>query len=139
MVDFYKYLYTVADIEQEKKQYFLSFMRNELSEEDRTMLSKPISKCEIYKSITNLSLNKTPGIDGLPVEFYLENWDIIGEDILTLYGTILQTGQLSESQKRGIISMLPKSNDTFYITNYRPLSLLCSDYKILAKILAERI
>ena len=51
----------------------------------------------------------------------------------------MQIGHLGRSQKRGIITIIPKSNDTLHIRNYRPISLLCTDYKILSKILSERI
>ena len=87
-----------------------------------------------------MALNKTPGSDGLPVEFYLENWLIISDDILELYNTILSTGCLGESQRKGIITLIPKiEGDILTIKDYRPISLLCVDYKILSKILAERI
>ena len=46
---------------------------------------------------------------------------------------------MSESQRKGIISFIPKTDDVLHITSYRPINLLCVDYKILAKILAERI
>ena len=86
-----------------------------------------------------MALNKTPGVDVLPVEFYIDNLDVISDDILALYSTVLQTGSLSESQRRGIITIIPKSSDTMHIENYRPIGLLCTDYKILSKTLAERM
>ena len=52
---------------------------------------------------------------------------------------MLYTGSMGASQRKGIITLIPKSNDTLDINNYRPISLLCVDYKILAKILSERI
>ena len=103
------------------------------------MLCAPLSVDEIYVTVKSMALNKTPGFDGIPVEFYVENWEVIASDILALYETVLYTGHLGKSRKRGIITIIPKSNETLYIRNYRPISLLCTDYKILAKILAERI
>ena len=86
-----------------------------------------------------MSLNKTPGFDGLPVETYSENWQIMGNDLLTIYETILETGYLSDSQRRAVITLIPKSNNPSSIKNYRPISLLCVDYKILSKLLSERL
>ena len=103
------------------------------------MLNSPLTKTEIYRNIEQLSLNKTPGIDGIPSEFYLENWNIISNDILALYNEVIDIGLLGQSQRRGIINLIPKSNDNMYIDSFRPLSLLCCDYKILAKTIAERI
>ena len=98
-----------------------------------------IYKDEIYRALNSLALNKTPGNDGLPVEFYVENWDIISDEIVELYSTILNEGYLGKSQRKGIIILIPKSRDELSLLNYRPISLLCTDYKILSKIFAERI
>ena len=84
-------------------------------------------------------LNKTPGIDGFPVETYEENWDIVGNDLLFMYKTILETGRLGHSQRQAVITLIPKSNDISSINNYRPISLLCVDYKILSKLLSQRL
>ena len=56
-----------------------------------------------------------------------------------MYRTILTRGYLCKSQRKGIITLIPKSNDVLHTTNYRPITLLCADYKILAKILSERM
>ena len=83
--------------------------------------------------------NKTPGIDGLPVEFYQEFWTLIDDDIIEVYIDVLRTGSLGKSQRKAIVNIIPKNNETKYITNFRPISLLCVDYKILAKVLAGRM
>ena len=77
-----------------------------------------------------MALNTTPGWDGLPVEFYIENWNVISEAIVELYKSILQRGYLSKSQRKGIIILIPKSTNTEHITDLRPITLLCTDYKI---------
>ena len=112
---FYKNLYTKYKGDIGKQTFFLSFLQNELSEEDRNILCTPLSIEEIYNTLILMTLNKTPGIDGLPVEFYIENWEVIANDILALYETILSIGYLGKSQKRGIITIIPKSNDTLDI------------------------
>ena len=91
------------------------------------MLVAPLSKVELYRTIHSMSLDKTPGIDGIPVEFYIENWNAIGDDLLILYNCILNIGILGDSQKKGIITLIPKTKDILYIINYRPISLLCVD------------
>ena len=56
-----------------------------------------------------------------------------------MYNEVLQSGHLCQSQKRAIINIIPKNSETNYLTNFRPISLLCVDYKILSKLLSERI
>ena len=48
-------------------------------------------------------------------------------------------GNLTVSQRRAIINIIPKNGESKYITNFRPISLLCVDYKILSKLISERI
>ncbi len=52
----------------------------------------------------------------------------------------INTGELSIEQKRGVITLLPKKNkDRLFLKNWRPISLLNTDYKIIAKLLANRM
>ena len=139
IVKFYKNLYTIKDCDTDKQNYFLSFLSNELSDTDRELLSSPLSIPEINKIIRTMVSNKTPGIDGFPVELYEENWEIICNDLLTMLNTVLDTGRLGDSQRQAIITLIPKCNNTTSINNYRPISLLCVDYKILSKVLSERM
>ena len=139
VVNFYETLYCKENCDLEKQEYFLSFLQNGLSDLDRELLSAPISKPEIFKIIESMAENKTPGCDGFPVEMYEENWEIMGNDLLDIYKTILDTGTLGTSQRQAIITLIPKSSCITSINNYRPISLLCVDYKILSKLLAERL
>ena len=125
VIGFYKNLYDTTDCELDKQEYFLSFLQNELSDDDREMLSAPLTKPEIFKLIKDMELNKTPGIDGFPVEIYEENWDIMGDDLLEIYKTILDIGCLGDSQRQAIIILIPKSNNATIITDFRPVNLLC--------------
>ena len=104
---FFKDLYHKGNCDIEKQEFFLSFLHNELSDSDRELLGSPISIPDIQKAIKDMSLNKTPGNDGLPLEIYDENWEIIGNDLLTIYKSILETGHLSESQRQAVITLIP--------------------------------
>ena len=86
-----------------------------------------------------MSSNKSPGIDGLPVEFYSKFFQVIGPDLLEVYNCIFSTGVLSESQRTGVVTLLPKPGDPLDPSNRRPISLLTVDYKIIAKVLQLRM
>ena len=87
--------------------------------------------------------NKTPGSDGLqtlPVEFYKTFWSDINEPLVKSLNYSYNIGKLSVTQKRGIIKLIPKKDtELYFIQNWRPLSLLNTDYKIAAKSIASRI
>ena len=60
--------------------------------------------------------NKTPGYDGLPVEFYIALWPDLSDLLIDAYNFSLQHGMLSQSQRNGIITLLPKNDkDPMYI------------------------
>jgi hypothetical protein len=83
--------------------------------------------------------NKTPGSDGLPAEFYQKFLKLIGNDLRELYDEILKTGEMSRSQKTSSIILIHKGEERSELKNWRPISLLGCDYKILAKILTNRL
>ena len=101
------------------------------------VLLLPMNVCLFSKL---LQKNKTPGSDGLTAEFYLCFWnDVVGPSI-DCYNDAYQKGEMSISQRRGVISLIPKKNkDNLLLKNWRPISLLNTDYKIATKCIANRL
>ena len=99
-----------------------------------------ISNEECKKAIKDMPNNTSPGTDGLPIELYKVFWNEISETVLNCFNYSYNKGELSISQKQGIITLLPKKDkDTKFLKNWRPISLLNTDYKILTKCLAARM
>ena len=91
------------------------------------------AKCwEVVKSLKH---NKSPGIDGLPGQFYKVFFPLFSEFLVDVYNESISEGELCESQKRSVLSMIFKN--MCLLKNYRPISLSTTDYK--AHILANRI
>ena len=87
-----------------------------------------------------MSNNKTPGTDGLTAEFYKYFRSDIEDVVVDNFNYGYQTGRFSISQRRGIISHIPKKNKNLeHLKNWRPLSLLNMDYKIATKAPASRL
>ena len=83
---------------------------------------------------------KSPGLDGLPYEFYVQLWETLGEDLVSVYNHLLfDSERLSKSQYQAVVSLLAKDGDPRDIRNWRPISLTNCDYKILTKTLANRL
>ncbi|KAK3562046.1 hypothetical protein QTP86_025228, partial [Hemibagrus guttatus] len=82
---------------------------------------------------------KAPGIDGLPVEFYKFFWKELGEGLLEVLEESCRERCLPLSSQRTVITLLPKKGDLQDIKNWRPVSLLCTDYKVMSKALANRL
>ena len=95
---------------------------------------------DLLQSLKAFKNGKTPGTDGINAEFYKFFWSDIKEFLLASINYSLEHGTLSIAQRRAIISLLPKGEkDRLFLKNWRPISLLNVDYKILAKALANRL
>ena len=111
----------------------------QVPEEAKEALSAKFSEKDISQAIRLSPENKSPGTDGLGIEFYKKFWPHIKTLVCNSIDTSMQTGSMSISQKQGIISLIPKpGKDVSYLKNWRPISLLNQDYKLIARILAER-
>ena len=89
--------------------------------------------------MSSFSDNTTLGEDGFTKKIYESFYDLIWRDLLVSYEAGFQNGSLSISQRRGIITFIPKADgDLKELSNWRPISLLNIDYKILTKALAKR-
>ena len=104
------------------------------------MLEEPLVIEEIIEAIKMLHNGKSSVSDGLPIEIYKKYRRLLSPTLLSLYNEILQEKKVHLSACRGIITLIEKSGkDSRYISNWRPLSLLNTDYKILSKIIATRL
>jgi len=110
-----------------------------LSCDQRQRLEVPPTLEELSTALSSLEHGKTPGIDGLPVDFFTAFWDILGPEVLLVLQESVRSGILPLSCRKAVVSLLPKGGDLQRVENWRPISLLCSDYKILSKLLANRL
>ena len=95
---------------------------------------------EINKAISDTKEGKSPGPDGLPIEFYKKYCDIIGPYLEIVYNDIYQTEEMPKDFTEAIIRLIYKlKGKRNEIDNWRPISLLNVDYKILTKLQAARM
>ena len=78
-------------------------------------------------------------MDGLTAEFYQTFWHYIGLFLVKVYNECFDDEVLSSSQRSSILSLIHKKGDTVKLSNYRPISITNTDYKIIAFVLAARI
>ena len=80
-----------------------------------------------------------PGPDGLPMEFYLKSWPVLGPDLVSVLNSCFDAGVLSLFQRRGVISLSFKKGDRLDPKNWRPISLLNVDYKLASHVIVGRL
>jgi exonuclease III len=102
-------------------------------------LTEPITVFDLKVALLKTKKNKSPGTDGIPYEFYLMFWDLIAPHFLDMFKHVLERDCLSSSQGRAAIRLIPKSKGVCSISGYRPISLLNTDYKLMAAVLANRL
>lgn len=136
---FYSRLYTRVEVSMSNLD-FLPHTLPKLSDDSKKLCEGTIVERECLNALDQMMLNKSPGNDGLSVEFYKTFWPVIGDMVIASLNEAFQIGELAASQKQAVITLIKKEGkDPLLIKNYRPISLLNVDYKILAKILSKRV
>ena len=136
---FYEQLYSLRnDRDQNDGLFFNNILK--LSEQNRELCEGKMTKDECFKVLKEMKWNKSPGNDGFSVEFYYTFWPILGDLLVEVLNETYVRGELTVSQKQGTITLIEKEGkDAMHIKNYRPITLLNVDYKILSKVLATRM
>nr|P14381.1 RecName: Full=Transposon TX1 uncharacterized 149 kDa protein; AltName: Full=ORF 2 [Xenopus laevis]AAA49976.1 ORF2 [Xenopus laevis] len=110
-----------------------------VSERRKERLETPITLDELSQALRLMPHNKSPGLDGLTIEFFQFFWDTLGPDFHRVLTEAFKKGELPLSCRRAVLSLLPKKGDLRLIKNWRPVSLLSTDYKIVAKAISLRL
>ena len=124
----------------EQDDFFLaSIRRPTMPVKERDLLLAPFTVSELEMTLKDAKRGKSPGIDGIPVEFYSAFWDEVACDLVVIFNEIVRRGSLCESQKQALIRLIPKVPLPKTIEDYRPIALLCTDYKLLASLFKRRL
>uniref|UniRef100_A0A3B1J3P5 Reverse transcriptase domain-containing protein n=1 Tax=Astyanax mexicanus TaxID=7994 RepID=A0A3B1J3P5_ASTMX len=110
-----------------------------LQAEDLASICQPITKEEIIEVIKGLHDGKTPGPDGLPAELYKACVNEVINLLQNYFNEGLSEGKMNEDFYKSVITLIYKKGDQNELDNWRQISLLNIDYKILAKILMNRL
>jgi hypothetical protein len=133
---FYRQLY-IEDTTYRPSLDGLSF--SSISPEEASWLERPFEEEEISQVVRNMNGYKAPGPDGFPMSFYHACWPILRGDVLAVFSEFYEYGSFVRSMNATFLSLIPKKVSAVEVKDFRPISLVGSVYKILAKVLANRL
>ena len=139
--DYYEQLYAnKMDNFKEMDKFLEKYNLPKLNQEEIVNLNRPITSTEIETIMKNLLTNKSPRPDGFTGELYQKFTEELTPILLKLFQETAEEGKLPNSFYEATITLIPKQDkDATKKENYRPISLMNIDAKILNKILANRI
>ena len=115
----------------------LSF--NEIGLEAASILEEVFSEKEIWTAISGLNGDKAPGPDGFPLAFWSFNWDFVKAEVLGFFKEFHEQGKFVRSLNAAFLVLVPKKQNVEDLKDLSPISLVGGLYKIMAKVLANRI
>ncbi len=138
---FYSNLYKSTEIPDSKVDSYLKGINvpRKLSEDEKRECDGRITVNECDIVIQKLKKHKSPGLDGLTAEFYIKFWTELKDIVTDSYNESYDLACLPESMRLAVMSLIFKKGDAENLENFRPISLINVDYKILTFALANRI
>ena len=136
---FYTDLFSCGNIDSNSQQELFSHVSARLSDSECASCEGPLTLAEATEALCQANRNKSPGADGLSVEFYSHFWDRLGEILVAVFNQSLLRGKLPNSMKASITRLIHKKDDKRNLKNWRPISLLNVDYNICSTAVSIRL
>ena len=112
---------------------------NLIGEDHCAKLEEMFTEEEILAAVSELNDDKAPGPDGFPLAFWSFSWDFVKEEVMGFFRKFFQNDQFVKSLNATFLVLVPKGRTVVDLKDLRPISLVGSLYKILSKVLANRI
>ena len=110
-----------------------------VTEEMNNCLTRDVTEAEIKKALFKMNLSKAPGPDGMTTLFYQKFWHIVRLDLVSTIKSFFSTGVLDPKLNQTNICLIPKIGRPREMTGFRPISLCNVGYKIISKVLSNRL
>nr|GEZ88325.1 RNA-directed DNA polymerase, eukaryota, reverse transcriptase zinc-binding domain protein [Tanacetum cinerariifolium] len=110
-----------------------------LSDVQASDLERRVSRDEIQLAVWNCGENKSPGPDGYSFEFLRKYWNLVGSDLCDAVECFFETGSFPNGCNSSFVALISKITDAKFVNDFRPISLIGSVYKVVTKVLANRL
>ncbi|GLT40907.1 hypothetical protein SLA2020_150050 [Shorea laevis] len=140
-------------VKQEVREYFKNIFQEDqwdrpkldglqfkqLDDEDRIWLERDISVEEVKQAVGECGGDKSPSPDGFNFHFIRSIWSVVEKDIVDFVQEFSSNGKLVRGLNSSFIVLVPKKDNPVDLKDYRSINLINSLYKIISKVLANRI
>ena len=131
-------LFSAEPVDLGEQDHFFQHLESTLPDEASMSCDGRLTEDELLAAVRCMARDKAPGLDGLPLEFYLSFWSLLAPDLLSVFNFSFRDGHFPISLRSRVITLLFKKGDRLNPANWRPINLLNVDYKICARALAAR-
>uniref|UniRef100_A0A803Q157 Reverse transcriptase domain-containing protein n=1 Tax=Cannabis sativa TaxID=3483 RepID=A0A803Q157_CANSA len=136
---FFTNLFSSEGCDAEATNQILDCLGPSLNEPDIDFLAQPFTAQEVKKAVFSLSGDKAPGLDGLNAFFYQKNWDTLGASFVHAVLDYLNNGVDFSDINTTLIALIPKKHHANSLKDFWPISLCTTMYKVISKVLANRL
>ena len=99
----------------------------------------PFGKEEIFSALKEMNGDRAPGLDGFSLAFWKESRHFVKEEVLEMFREFHERGTFTRSLNTTFLVLIPKKGGAKDLSDFRPISLVGSLCKLLAKVLANRL
>lgn len=110
-----------------------------LTNKMKSSFCRNITKEEVCEALFDIAPYKALGHDGFHAWFYQNAWNIVGDDLTTLVEEFTKTGHMLEGLNDTFITLIPKVKRPEKVNQLRPISLCNVVYKLITKVIANRL
>lgn len=123
----------------EKRPSFYCDRLARISREEADFLERPFSEEEVWNAVCACGGSKAPGPDGFNFKYLKTFWNIMKPDFMNAMGWFWSNGEISHGCNSSFVALVPKVSDPLGLSDFRLISLIGCYYKVIAKVLTERI
>ena len=136
LVNFYSHLF----IDDEVRRPSLDGLAfSSIDESDRICLDRSFTEEEMMGVVKDMAGDKSPGLDGFSMAFFQNYWAIVKDDVMVVLHEFHAHGNFEKSINATFITLIPKKPGALECKDFHPISLVSGVYKIIAKVLANRL
>lgn len=111
----------------------------QLSEGEKAAFDSELTLKELTAAVEQVAPGRAPGIHGLSIDFLKKFWNFLGPDLHAVLLECFESVSLPVSCHQAVLSLLLKKGELALLKNWKPVAILCADYKVLSRSLSSRL